>query len=268
MKSGEWSRSRFWLCYFLHNRHVRSRIDPAGLSQQTQTPSLTRALTRLATTSVAAAGANRRTTERAAERCGDDPAFVQALRLFVKEQQYHAALLREAAPGRDRPSITWRVAHRVIDTLRRVLTLRFELAVLLLNQIIVLTLARMIASDSRDATWQAIGEQIARDARGHVAFHGERLTTEFADFNFVLRNLRRYRLRLMCAIALFLAAVQYRSLLRALGGPRRTWAFIHMGWSTFTALLERMVPYRRDALLRRLLHLRKRPYDKPTLGGM
>jgi len=265
MKAGEWSRSRFWLCYFLHNRHVRARVEPSQ-GDASDSPLLD-ALARVANTQVAVAGANRRTAERAARKCADDPAYVQSLRLFVKEQQYHAALLREAAPSRDRTSLTWRIAHALTDGLRQLLTLRFELAVLMLNQIVLLTLARVIASATSDATLRAIAEQIARDTRGHVAFHGERLTTEFADFNFVRRNLRRFRLRVMCAVALVLAAVQYRRLLRA-AGTHGAGPFIRMGWATFSDLLERMVPYRRDTLLRRLLQLREHPYDKPTLGGM
>ncbi len=264
MKTGEWSRSRYWLCHFLHNRHTRASVDPSQVGEDAQP--LAGALNAWSTASLAAASGNRRTIERAADRCADDPAFVQSLRLFVKEQQYHATLLRDAAGARKTPSWRSRWTEATVNGLRRTFTLRFELAILMLNQLVAVTLSRLVLAATTDAALRAIAEQLLHDARRHVAFHSERLTTEFVDFNFVRRNLRRWRLRLMCFAALVIAAVQYRRLFRAAGTSPVT--FLQSGWTSFNHVLERMVPYRRAALLRRLTRLRQHRYDAPDVASI
>jgi hypothetical protein len=262
MKPGEWIRSRYWLCHFLHNRHVRGVIEPV---EQAPPPRVARVLGLwLASLDAEAVARHRPMIDRAADCCPDDPAFVQCLRLFAREQQYHAALLRRIVADPPPSPLPTRVARSLMHTARRELTVRYELSVVLIEQLVTLSLCRLTHQACADRGVRSIVRQIEHDARRHVAFTAERLTMEFADFNFVRRNLRRARLRGMALTALAFVARRYRGLIRAAGGSRRR--FVAESFADFERVLERMVPYRRDALLARLLDQRERPFDEPTVG--
>ena len=66
--------------------------------------------------------------------------------------------------------------------------------------------------------------EVLRDKVAHVSFLTEKLTAEFADFNFARRNLRRLRLRIMCALAIVCGAVFQGKLLAAAGISRQNFA--------------------------------------------
>ncbi len=228
------------------------------------------------------------------EHADDDPALIQAVRLMVKEQHYHQQLLDRLAPRSaeaalgptprpDRPSRVKRPG-----LLRRLLGLRFELSRLMLWQVIALELCcRLTASAGEspgqparrhgdedhepagggkpsDACLHAVAMQWQRDLSAHLAFVAERLTDQYADFNFIRRNLRRYRLRGMFLWMAAGAVLRHRRALAALGISCR--ALLLGGWRRFRRVLEHVVPYRRDALLAALLDQQSRPWDLPPLG--
>lgn len=262
MRDGEWPRSRYWLCHFLHNRHERPAIAWDG------GPRLPSALARpladwLAWISQTHQESRRRLIDWAVRQCAADPAYIQSLRLFVKEEQHHAALIERLLCQRGwagRPCGWKRAAARAIV---RPLGLRFELSMLLLTEIAALTLSRLLLPAlNDDAAARGVAAQITHDHQCHIAFHAERLTTEFADFNFARRNLRRWRLRGMMAAATAGIALHHGRLLRALGATRRRYA--QACHEHFERVLSRMVPYRREQLLAVLLEHRQQPYAKPA----
>lgn len=264
MLDRQWSRSRFWLCHFLHNRHERATIE--WESSSSAPVALGQAMRRWRC-GIEAGGLDGRKWLIAAalRRYASDPAYIQSLRLFVKEQQHHATLLArtlERVEPASPPIGPWRAGlDRALTVGRRWIGIRFELSVLLLSQLIAVLLCRMIQAATGDPAVRGVSGQIMRDTRAHAAFHAERLTMEFADFNFIRRNLRRWRLRLMFAAALGVSAVRYGPLIRAAGWTRRR--FCAEGWRQFTLLLENMVPYHRDALLAALLNQREQPFKEP-----
>jgi hypothetical protein len=260
MKDREWSRSRFWLCHFLHNRHERRRMDwspPARIEPRLR-PLVAHWLAHSASLP-APVGAWM--IDAAARQCANDPAYVQSLRLMVKEEQYltglSAKLLARLEPQRALHEGLGRLAR----PLRHFLGLRLELSVVLLQEVVDLTFCGMIHEATEDDVLRAACRQIVADRSAHASFLAERLTLEFADFNFVRRNVRRLRLRLLFGALLATQAMRYHALIRAAGWtPQR---FVRLSWVAFTDLLERMVPYHRDALMAALLTQRERPYDKP-----
>ena len=268
MNQREWSRSRFWLCHFLHNRHERVRIGwdapipraPLGLGCA---PSAARWMRR------ALGGrmpeARRRLIAAAAAGLPEDPAFVQCLRLLVKEEHYHAQLGARALRRLGAPEVRPSWGRRLWQHVRHPLGLRFELSIMLLSDLVDLNLYQRVQRSIADPALGAMCAQIIRDKQAHAAFHTERLTLEYADFNFLRRNLRRVRLRLMFALVALGALAMHQGLIRASGtGGRR---FLQDCGVDFAATLERMVPYRRDTLLAALLNQRKNPYSKPFGGN-
>lgn len=257
MLASEWSRSRFWFSRFLHNRHVRLRSAAAGPA----TPPDDLAPAWRAWTRQRRCGLAHQTAwlvSVAVRDCAHDPAYIQSLRLLSREQAYHADLLG-APPQPPRPKTP------LVTRARRMLGMRFELSVLLLDDLVDLAAYELLVDTLPQGPLRDVCRQIAHDRRMHAMFHAERLAVEFTDFNFIRRNLRRLRLRGMFAAALARIALNHADLLRAAGVPRTK--LIHFAWSLFSDLLERMVPYRRDALLAMLLDQRAQPYAEPRELG-
>ncbi len=272
MQRVEWSRSRYWLCHFLHNRHERPRIDwcderrlaaplqatvPPWVQRQQEHLAADRAWMTLAATGTDSHGET-------------DHALVQSLRLMVKEQQYLAKLHQQAIDRYDlaqppRGHRLMRAWAAVTQPVRRWLGLRFELSILLLMSLIHLTLARLLVSPEAqtagmtDAGILGVCQQSLRDRQLHAAFLAERLTREFADFNFIRRNLRRWRLRGMFALLLGWVILTQGRMIRAAGSSRS--ALTRQAWRSFEGVLERMVPYHRANLLATLLAQEQQPYD-------
>jgi len=253
----EWSRSRFWLCHFLHNRHVRLRIewnrpiDPPG---EGLPASLRAFLTR--------AGHFESPwgpwlVRQGMRRWTGDPAYVQSLRLLVKEQRFHRQLVEQLLEVMT-PSSEFTAGRG--KTRRPALGMRFELSVLFIEDLLTNSTLEVLVHAAGGLIGQ-VCSQIVRDRAAHLAFVAERLTMEYAAFNFVRRNLRRARLRAMFEAALMLRLRENRRLLYDCNLLPRVFAG-HCR-ARFRQWLERMVPYHREVLLQSLLQQAEKPFDPP-----
>ncbi len=293
MSRGEWTRSRYWHCHFLNSRHLRESIEftpPRSADPGSQSRT---AFRHLADWLGLGRQADRHwLVEATAHHARRDPALMQAVRLMVKEQEYHRDLLARLAPTASPPHPTTasegsgepaQTAPRPRPGyIRRLLGLRFELSRLMLWQVLHLELCRHIAAaegysppteatgdeqDARakpaDAALAAVAGQWHRDLGNHLAFVAERLTDQYAEFNFIRRNLRRWRLRGMFLWMAGMMVLRGRGYLTALHVDRGA---LFMGaWRRFRRVLEHVVPYHRDALLAALLDQQSRPWDVPPL---
>ncbi len=313
MYEREWPRSRYWLAHFLNFRHMRAKIDwsapgqlPAPLAQPVADW--------LAWVAQVNEPSRQRMLDWALTDCADDPAYVQSLRLFVKEEQHHTTIINRWLTARKLAGAPCGALRAVMRRAIRPLGLRFELSVLLLGEIVTVTMNRLVrdavrragpcsargvvpaseiagstgphpsplpssgagegaagaplgtetvmaAAARSDAALAGVLDQLITEHHVHLSFHSERLTAEFADFNFIRRNLRRLRLRGMFAALVAGVARHHRALLAAIGCPRRR--FSAECWSLFSTVLERMVPYRRETLMATLLDQREKRFEKP-----
>lgn len=258
----EWSRSRFWLCHFLYSRHERLGVDfhSAAVGESPVEAEFHRWL---AADDFAPPIHEARFVRRVAARYADDPAFVQCQRLMVKERLSHAQMIGGL---RDRAGVTTRPRGgraRLIAEAFGAAGPRFEMSIFLLAGLIDLATLRLVQASTRDAVVRGVCESVGRDRAAHVAFLAERLTMELADLNFARRNLRRLRLRGLFTAILADAAYRRGPLLRACGSTRRD--FANGCRREFQEILERVVPYRRDALVHALLTQREKPYEKPRM---
>lgn len=256
----EWPRSRFWLCHFLYSRHERPYIhwdapcvdEPlrrsAGewLSWQIQIND----------------GSRQRLIDHATTECATDPAYIQSLRLFTREEHHQREIVERwlDESGHD-ISPQGRVRH-LMRLAVRPLGLRFELSLLLLGEIATLTMNRLMLERASDTKLAGVLNQLILDHEQHIAFHSERLTAEYADFNFIRRNLRRSRLRGMFATLVRGIAWQQRRTLKAMNVSQSE--FRRDAQRNFEAVLSRMVPYHREALLESLGQQRDQRYEKPA----
>ena len=252
MASQEWSRSRYWLCHFLHNRHERAAIAWRAEDLSALPPVVRHWLGRCVSgQDICGPGLIR----RAVHRYRHDPAYVQALRLFRVEKQVHGELVgRLAGRVARRPGLFLRVGP--------VLGVRYTLSAILLADLIDLTSFAMLRRTTTNPTLSSVCDVVLHDKSAHVAFLAERLTLEFADFNFVRRNLRRLRLRAMFGMKLARAVAEDAALIRHAGWSRQQ--FIDECWQRFARLLEQMVPYHREQLLAALTAQRRDPYARTS----
>ena len=260
---GQWSRSRFWLCHFLHSRHEREPVPwDRGL---TVNPALAAELLKWLK--------RRRTADTriawflglAVREDADDPAYIQALRLMFKERQHHDGLYGrlEAHLGAVAGSTVSQMGRpgggRIRDFIRACLGPRFALSLLVLDHLMELAVLRICEQFSADPALRGVAAGVGSELNAHIALSSERLTWLYADFNFIRRNLRRLRLRLMCAAMLIMTRWRYRRLIRT--ALPSTWPFLTDTFRRFNRLLEQIVPYHRHTLRAVLLRQRQHPYD-------
>lgn len=262
----EWTRSRYWLCHFLHNRHERRKlVFPAPEIAQTPPP----LQHWLAQQRLAATDHRHRQwmLSLAANSLGHDPAFIQSLRLLVREEQYHDQVLAKwlgaAAPGPGPSPAPISAPMQAWHALRRTLGLRFELSILWMLGLVRLCLLQRSTQHAPQHLHREAAAQLIHDQQEHLHFIEEWLAMEFADFNFIRRNLRRLRLQLMLIALTFLLPLQHPKLLASLGWSLRDWTLVM--WGQYLTRVERLVPYRRDALLKLMLNQREHPYDTPQV---
>jgi hypothetical protein len=196
---------------------------------------------------------------QAIESFGDDPAYVQSLRLMIKEQKHHAAVIHHwlRALGVDEPVAT---APGAFLRGGPVLGFRYQLSAMLLADLIDISVLELLCRSTDDAMLHAACRAILSEKTAHAAFHTERLTMAFADFNAIRRNLRRARLRAMFAMKLARMLAQDSPLISAMRQPHGT--FTASCWDRFSRVLEEMVPYHREHLMRALLLQRDQPYGR------
>ncbi len=258
-----WSRSRYWLCHFLHNRHVRVRAASLTCNNLTAGDCVIQHwLARFADR------ANRTPSwmvDAALSTHPNDPALVQCLRLWIKEDHALAKLAHHLIQQGDWPTTPPAKVYGWIPSLpqlRQKLGLRFEVSILLLGNVLEVASLKQLCARVHDPALRRGIEQLLHDRQQHVAFASEWLTREFADFNFLRRNLRRMRLRMLFALMLGDYLWHHGRTLQPLGLSRRL--ILQQTWRSFAQLLENMVPYHRDALLAQLLAQREHPYDQPA----
>lgn len=266
MDKAEWSRSRFWLGHFLYSRHDRPPVPWQGGAQLPTVlgPPLVRWLR----------GRLGRGEDfgpcmiaHAIHGHAQDPAYIQAVRLWVKERGHHRHLYQQligclaASPSQQLPACN-SLGRRILRWRFRLLGARFEMSVQLLDDLVDLAVLRAIDAIGTGPTVRGVCEIVRREKQAHLAFTRERLTLLYADFNFIRRNLRRLRLRTMCVALIWQVARQNGPLLHAAGTTRIR--FMRQTFQQFSAVLEHMVPYRRQALLAALVDQRREPYAEPS----
>lgn len=259
MTDHEWSRSRYWLCHYLYNRHVRPPIPWSDdlACPLTRHPAVTYWLSRLAAAQAATAPW---LINQAMARWSGDPAYIQSLRLLIREQRYHGQLLDELMrrAGQQRPPAD--PTQDLFLKAGRTLGVRYTLSAMLLSDLIDVAMLELFERTTADEAVRAVCQAIIREKRRHITFHTERLTMEFADFNFARRNLRRLRLRMMYAAKLARLLYHDHACIGAMGAsPAR---FVRDCWRRMMGVIEEMVPYRRDALMAALLTQDSDPYHE------
>lgn len=109
-----------------------------------------------------------------------DPVYLDAVRLFVEEEQNHARLLAEVLRYADVPTIDHHWTDTVFVWLRRCMGLRLELMTLMLAEVVALRYYCALRDGTDDPVLTEVAGRILADEERHVPFHLDRLRQGFA----------------------------------------------------------------------------------------
>ncbi len=166
--------SQYWLHYFEENR--RNIIQPKWNVPCPLSSELRRSLARsLSHFQLGESGGGSHLLTSATRQVESDPAYCQALELFVAEEQEHARLLQEMVTrfGGRLTKKHW--THLLFRSIRRALGLNFEIQVLVIAELVGTAYYKMLQRRVRDPILDEVCVRILADETQHVAFHLDRL---------------------------------------------------------------------------------------------
>ena len=156
---------------------------------------------------------------RKAQHAGDTE-YLCAARLFVAEEQQHAALLLRLLGYLGGQPMRKHWSDAVFVRLRRLMGLRTELMVLTVAEVVALSYYGGLANAGPDAVVRAVAARIVADEHPHVRFQQDRLRAGFADSGIAVRLLA-FALWWLTAIgATLVVAFDHGPLLDAIGYRR------------------------------------------------
>lgn len=150
-----------------------------------------------------------------------DPTYAEAARLFVAEEQQHAALLGDLLTYLNAQPISSHWSDAVFIWLRRLLGLRTELMVLSVAEVVALRYYGALAQRHPDVVVRAVAQRIVDDEHDHVAFQKDRLRAGFANTSRPARLLVAALWWVVATGATVVVAVDHGAVLRTIGYPRR-----------------------------------------------
>lgn len=156
---------------------------------------------------------------RNARRAGD-PEYVDAIRLFVAEEQQHAALLLRLLGYLGGEPMRRHWTDAIFVRLRRLMGLRTELMVLSVAEVVALSYYGGLSRAAPDPVIRAVAARIVDDEHAHVRFQRHRLGAGFADARPMARAFA-FALWWVTAVgATVVVAMDHRGALATIGYPR------------------------------------------------
>ena len=203
-----------WHDYFKRNRDNRPNIPwKKGLQVEAF---LRRPLIRSLQRFQLGESGNGRHLMKGAQKTGDKN-YVQAMELFIKEEQEHARWLGEILQRLDAPPLTRHWSNLAFTGLRRLLGLREELFVLLVAEMIAKRYYHTLREGTNDPVLKMVFGQMWQDEMGHVAFHTDFLQRVFSSWSLPIRVIVRALWRALYRVVCLVVMLDHRALIRAAG---------------------------------------------------
>jgi len=164
----------------------------------------------------------------------DDPFFLSALALFVREEQRHSAYLLRFMQQQEIPAISHHWVDVIFRRLRRLAGLELSLRVLVTAEIIAVPYYRALRSATKSQLLASISTRILEDEAGHLRFQSSMLSRLAAGRSVLLRALvsRMHKL-FLCGTAC-VVWIGHRAVFRAAGYSFKR--FVEESVSEFAAL--------------------------------
>jgi len=183
----------------------------------------------------------------AARRLGD-PAYSEAIALFIAEEQEHSRLLANVLQQMNAPLLQHHWTDSLFRRCRHLLGFYEEISVLLMAEIIALKYYGAVRKGCHAPVLELVCDQILADEKFHVRFHCERLHETIARRWWPVRAACWLALSAMFAMATTVVAWDHRHAFIALGGS--VTEYLRDSWANFRAAREAIfsgIPFARDA---------------------
>jgi hypothetical protein len=210
-----------WVDHFEQNVGVHARVD-AGIDFDgaCAVPEAVRAplIASVRRFQLGESGDGQQLLRRAAK--AGDTEYLCAAKLFIAEEQQHAALLLRLLGYLGGEPMRRHWSDSVFVRLRRLMGLRTELMVLTVAEVVALSYYGGLATDGPDPVVRAVAARIVADEHPHVQFQKQQLRAGFARSGIALRWLA-FALWWKTAIgATVVVAMDHGPLLDAIGYRR------------------------------------------------
>jgi len=211
--------SEYWLNYFTAN--ARDRREPAWESRSVLDHATAMQLARsLSHFQLGESGEGTFLLREAKRFYANDEAYCAALRLFIKEEQEHARLLSRLVQRFKGTLVAQHWTQALFRLLRRALGIDFEIQVLVVAELVGTVYYRLLQRHISDHATLDVCELVLKDETQHVKFHAERFFSNQRDWRRIERTLWSWQFRVMLAIAGYVAWIDHRGALSALGATR------------------------------------------------
>ena len=150
-----------------------------------------------------------------------DPAYCEALALFIQEEQEHARLLQKLVERHGGRLVTRHWTHSLFRSVRHALGVGFEIQVLVIAELIGTAYYRLIGRFTSDAVLKEVCEIVLRDEAQHIAFHAGRIETDQGGRLPLEQALWVAQFQMLFLAAVLVAWMDHGAALRALGAQRR-----------------------------------------------
>lgn len=150
----------------------------------------------------------------------DDPAYCEALALFIQEEQEHARLLQKLVERYRGRLVTGHWTHSLFRSVRHALGVGFEIQVLVIAELIGTAYYRLLGRLASDPVLGQVCEIVLRDEEKHIAFHAERFEMDQAGWLPIERASWVAQFQMLFLAAMQVAWIDHGAALRALGAHR------------------------------------------------
>ncbi len=151
----------------------------------------------------------------------DDPRYVEALGLFIGEEQEHARLLGHLVARFQGEPTKRHWTHGCFSVLRRALGVQFELQILVIAEIIGTAYYRLLRARTQDPVLGQVCDLMLRDEAPHLEFHRERFAERQVHWLPVERTLWTAQFQALFLAATHAAWLDHGPALTAVGARRR-----------------------------------------------
>jgi hypothetical protein len=211
--------STHWLRYFENNR--LNRPEPHWDRRCPEDPATAAALARsLAHFQLGESGEGTVLLAEARRAYPDDPHYVEALALFIGEEQEHARLLEQVVARFGGELTTRHWTHGCFSLLRRALGVQFEIQILVVAELIGTAYYRLLRLGTRDIVLEQVCDLMLRDEARHIEFHSEGVTERQAHWLPLQDALWAAQFQIVFVAAAYAAWLDHRRALTAIGATR------------------------------------------------
>jgi len=211
--------SEYWLSYFTAN--VSGRPEPAWESRSVLDDATALRLARsLSHFQLGESGEGTFLLREAERFYANDEAYCAALRLFIAEEQEHARLLSHLVQRFKGTLVAQHWTQTLFRLLRRAVGIDFEIQVLVIAELVGTVYYRLLQRHISDRATLDVCELVLKDETQHVRFHAERFSSNQRGWHGIEHALWRWQFRVMLATAGYVAWIDHRGALSAVGATR------------------------------------------------